>query len=79
MIAQHTCPGVTQLSTDHIGINSGPEVITDSSPHIVQADLHTTSVWCCPTNQPDITSTTSCRREILFLNLLYHVHAYNIF
>ena len=58
-----TCSRVTQLSASHIGINSGPEVITDGSPHIAQADLYTTSVWCCPTNQPDVTSPASYRRE----------------
>ena len=59
LIAQHTCSKVTQLSTSHIGISGGPEVITDSSPYTVQTHLHTTSVWCCPTNQPDVTNTAS--------------------
>ena len=63
VIAQHTCSRITQLSASHIGISNGPGVITDGAPHIVQAHLHTTSVWCCPPNQPDITSTASFRRE----------------
>ena len=59
-----TCSKVTQLSASNIGISNGPKIITDGSPHIVQTDLHTTSVWCCPTNQRDVTSITSWRREI---------------
>ena len=58
-----TCSKVAQLSASHIGINSGPEVITDSTPHTIEAHLHTTSVWCWPTHQPDVTSTTSYNRE----------------
>ena len=72
LLAILTCSKVTQLSASHIGISGGPEVITDSSPYTVQTHLHTTSVWCCPTNQPDVTSTASCRREktILYWNIV---------
>ena len=58
-----TCSKIAQLSASHIGISSWPEVITDSPPHTVQTDLHTTSVWCCPTYQPNVASTASCERE----------------
>ena len=59
-----TCSKVTQLSASYTGINGGPYIITDGSPHPVLADLHTTSIWCCSTNQPDVTSTASCRRDL---------------
>jgi len=47
---------VSKLPTDNTGINVGPCVITDCSPLVVVADLHSALVFSCATNKSHSTS-----------------------
>jgi len=53
---------VSKLPADNSGINIGPWVITDCSPLVVVADLHSALVFSCTTNK---SQSTSCAINIL--------------
>ena len=69
-----TSAWVSQLSASHSGIKSWPWVITDSSPHVEEADLHTSTVRTAPTNQPNVAMAAgSCSGYITSCNPSYKV------
>lgn len=57
----------SQLPASHSGIISSKGIITDSAPGIVVADLYTTLLCRCATNQSDCTLCTTyvCTKEQL--------------
>lgn len=55
-----THSGVAKLSTDDICIYSAEEVITDSSPLLVNAHFHTSLSGHTSSNQSHLTVHTSC-------------------
>ena len=49
-----------QLSADHSCIDTTPEIMTNSSPHSIVAQLYTALIGIGPTNQPEVSSSAGC-------------------
>ena len=48
-----TIEGFSQLGAHHLSIFRAESIVTDSTPGIVNADLHSTLQWVVPSNQPE--------------------------
>ena len=55
---------VAELTADHISVNISPEVITDSAPGLVEAELHSTFVVLRSAHQANVSVITqTCMEE----------------
>ena len=71
-----TCIAQSQLPADHCTVWSGKEVLTNSAPEIVVADLHSTFISVVTINKPHISFSAvsygnAVHQDNLYMHALY--------
>ena len=62
----------SQLPTDNLSIHLIPEISTDATIGVVEANLHSTFTVSCSIDKPQISITARCEHKMINMLVVHH-------